>query len=99
MPWAGHLVAYSGDTEWTEALVEAAADADLFVCEAYTFETARRYHLDFRTLAAHRPRLGCRRLVLTHMGPEMLARLPDAGVECAEDGLVIALSDPFRRVP
>lgn len=89
--WAGRVVAYSGDTEWTESLVEAAMGTDLFVCEAYTFETPRRYHLDFRTLAAHRHRLGCRRLVLTHMGPEMLARRADAGVECAEDGLVIAL--------
>lgn len=89
--WAARVISYSGDTEWTESLVEAAAGADLFVCEAYTFETPRRNHLDFRTLAAHRDRLGCRRLVLTHMGPEMLARRAEAGVECAEDGLVIAL--------
>jgi len=89
--WGGRVVAYSGDTEWTESLVEAASGADLFVCEAYTYETPRRYHLDFRTLAAHRERLGCRRLVLTHMGPEMLARRVESDAECAEDGLVIAL--------
>ena len=90
--WSGRVVGYSGDTEWTESLVEAAAGADLFVCEAYTFETPRRHHLDFRTLSRHRERLGCRRLVLTHLGPEMLARRADAGVECAEDGLVIAVA-------
>ncbi len=89
--WGGRVVSYSGDTEWTESLVEAAAGADLFVCEAYTWQTPRRFHLDFSTLAAHRERLGCRRLVLTHMGPEMLARRAEAGVECAEDGMVIAL--------
>ena len=87
--WAGRVVSYSGDTEWTESLVEAAAGADLLVCEAYTFDAPRRYHLDFRTLAAHRGQLGCRRLVVTHMGPDMLARRAEAGVECAEDGLVI----------
>ena len=89
--WGGRVVAFSGDTEWTESLVEAATGADLFVCEAYTYETPRRFHLDFRTLAAHRERLACRRLVLTHMGPEMLARRAESGVECAEDGLVIGL--------
>lgn len=89
--WGGRVVSYSGDTEWTESLVQAATGADLFVCEAYTWETRRRYHLDFRTLAPHLGRLGCRRLVLTHMGPEMLARRGEAGVECAEDGMVIAL--------
>ena len=89
--WAGRVVSYSGDTEWTESLVEAANGADLFVCEAYTWQTPRRYHLDFGTLATHRGRLGCRRLVVTHMGPEMLAHRAEAGVECAEDGMVIAL--------
>jgi len=87
----GRIIAYSGDTEWTEALVDAARDADLFICEAYRFETRVKYHLDYRTLAEHRPRLGCRRLILTHMGEEMLARVPLAGVECAEDGLSVDL--------
>jgi len=89
--WGGRVVAYSGDTEWTDSLIEAASGADLFVCEAYTFDTPRRYHLDFRTLAAHRERLGCRRLILTHLGPEMLSRRDEAAVECAEDGLVVAI--------
>ena len=34
---ADKVVAYSGDGAWSEALVEASADADLFICEAYTF--------------------------------------------------------------
>ena len=89
--WAGRTVTYSGDTEWTDGLVDAARDADLFVCEAYTFDTPRRYHLDYRTLAANRARLSCRRLVLTHMGPEMLARRAEADAECAEDGLVVTV--------
>ncbi len=87
----GKVIAYSGDTEWTEALVEAARDADLFVCEAYVFDKRIKYHLDYRTLAEHRGRLGCRRLVLTHMSEDMLGRLPLPGVECAEDGLALQL--------
>ena len=89
--YGGKVVTYSGDTEWTERLVAAAREADLFVCEAYTFDRKIRYHLDYQTLRAHLPRIGCRRLLLTHMGPDMLSRLGDVDVECAEDGLRILL--------
>src|SRR6266851_6406010 len=34
----GRVLAYSGDTEWTDALVEVARGADLFVAEAYFFD-------------------------------------------------------------
>lgn len=90
----GRVIAYSGDTEWTEALVEAAQAADLFICEAYFFDKRIRYHLDYRTLAAARGRLSCRRLVLTHLSADMLARLPHVDAEWAEDGTTIDLEAP-----
>ena len=80
---------YSGDSEWTDVLAEAARGADLFVCEAYAFERKIRFHLDWATLAAHRAALDCRRLIVTHMGKDMLARLPDLDVEAARDGLTL----------
>jgi len=89
--YGGRTIAYSGDTEWTESLVEAARGADLFVCEAYTFERKIRYHLDYRTLAENLPRIGCRRVVLTHMSPDMLGHLSDVDAEHADDGRVVAL--------
>jgi ribonuclease BN (tRNA processing enzyme) len=79
--------AYSGDTEWTPALLEAADGASLFAVEAYTFERPIRYHLDYRTLAAHAAELTAERTVLTHMSPDMLARLADADLPAAHDGL------------
>ena len=88
----GRVVAYSGDTEWTDALVEVARGADLFVCEAYTFERKVKYHLDWATLAAQRGRLDCRRLIVTHMSPDMLAHLDGVDVEGASDGMVVDLS-------
>jgi ribonuclease BN (tRNA processing enzyme) len=87
----GRVVAYSGDTEWTDALLRVAQGADLFVCEAYYFEKKIRFHLDYRTLREHLPRLGCKRLVLTHMSEDMLARLPGLDLEAAEDGKRIVL--------
>jgi ribonuclease BN (tRNA processing enzyme) len=85
------VIAYSGDTEWTDALVDVARDADLFICEAYYFEKQMKYHLDYRTLMAHREELRCRRLIVTHMSADMLSRLGDVEVECAEDGKGIEL--------
>jgi ribonuclease BN (tRNA processing enzyme) len=89
--YGGRTVTYSGDTQWTDALVDAAREADLFVCEAYTAERPLRFHLDLATLRVQAARLTARRIVLTHMGPDMLARAGDAGWECAEDGLAITL--------
>jgi len=84
---SGRLLAFSGDTEWTDALVALAADADLFVCECFGFDHAPPHHLDFQTLRRHRPALTCRRLLLTHMGDDMLRRASSLDVEAADDGL------------
>ncbi len=80
------VVAYSGDTEWTDALVRVASGADLFVCECNFLEESAGYHMDYRTLTKHRAGLDCRRLVLTHMGEEMLRKVGDLDVEGAHDG-------------
>jgi len=85
------VIAYSGDTEWTESLIEASRDADLFVCEAYFFDKRVKYHLDYSTLAQHRTELGCRRLVLTHMSADMLEHLSDIDAVCAEDGMELTV--------
>jgi ribonuclease BN (tRNA processing enzyme) len=87
----GKVIGYSGDTEWTDALIRAAEEADLFICEAYFFEKRIKYHLDYRNLMAHRDELGCRRLVLTHMSYDMLGRIESLDAECAEDGKCIVL--------
>jgi ribonuclease BN (tRNA processing enzyme) len=87
--WAGRQVAYSGDTAWCEGLVDAAQGADLFVCEAYTFERRVRHHLDHATLARNLDRIHARRVILTHLGPEMLAHRHEAVAECADDGLTV----------
>jgi len=86
---AGASFGYSGDTAWTPALVTAADGADVFACEAYTWDKPVRYHLDYATLREHADDLGAGRLVLTHMGPTMLARTGDAEHAAAVDGLVL----------
>lgn len=85
----GQVLAYTGDTEWTERLLAVGRDADLLIAEALFFEKKVKYHLDYTTLKASLARIGARRVILTHMGPEMLAHLGDVPEETAEDGKVV----------
>ena len=89
--YGGKVIVYSGDTEWTESLVEATRGADLFVCEAYFFEKKIKFHLDYATLRDQRKRLDCARIILTHMSQDMLGRLAESEMECASDGQVVVL--------
>ena len=90
----GKIIAYSGDTEWTDPLLQAARGADLFICEAYYFRKKIKYHLDYETLLEHRSQLGCRRIILTHMNQDLLDRVKELELECAEDGREIVLEGP-----
>jgi ribonuclease BN (tRNA processing enzyme) len=87
----GKVVLYSGDTGWTETLVTQSRGADLFICECCFFETRVDFHLDYPRIAAERSRFGCRRLVLSHLGREVLARRDEIREELASDGLLIEL--------
>lgn len=89
--YGGRTLAYSGDTEWTDALIDVAKDADLFICEAYFFDKKIRYHLDYSTIEKERSRLTCRRLIVTHMSTDMLGHLEGAEVEAAFDGKIVQL--------
>jgi ribonuclease BN (tRNA processing enzyme) len=84
------VFAYTGDTEWTEALLAVAAQADLFVCECYAYAGRLTGHMSWEILQAKIPDLRAKRLMLTHMNSSMLARLDEikaAGVLIAADGL------------
>jgi ribonuclease BN (tRNA processing enzyme) len=87
----GATIACSGDTAWTDALLEAASGADLFLCEAYTYERAVRFHLPYAALRDRRAQLGCRRLLLTHPSPDLLANRARLADELADDGMIVTL--------
>jgi ribonuclease BN (tRNA processing enzyme) len=87
----GRVVAYSGDGAWSEGLVAAGRHADLFIAEAYNFSPGIPDHLDYTTLKAHLDAIAPKRLILTHMAPDMLARRTDIAEQSAEDGMEIEL--------
>jgi ribonuclease BN (tRNA processing enzyme) len=85
-------LSYSGDTEWTDALIPIADGADLLIIECYGYEGTYRGHLTWEILKPRLPDLRARRIMLTHMNPTMLARVDEAkasGVLIADDGAVI----------
>jgi ribonuclease BN (tRNA processing enzyme) len=88
------ILAYTGDTAWGEHIVNLARDTDLFVCECSFYQHPAPdliKHISYLEIQAHREQLKTRRLVLTHMGEEMLARASDVSCDTAFDGLVIDL--------
>lgn len=87
----GKVFAYSGDTEWTDKLIEASADADLFACECYVFDRDVPLHNSYARIVENLPRLTCKRVVVTHMSEEMLARVSDIELEHSEDGKTVVL--------
>src|SRR5262249_8744116 len=87
----GKVVLYSGDSGWTEAFVTHSRGADLFICECVYYETRTDFHLDYPLIAENRVRLGCRQLILTHLGREVLAHEREITEQLAYDGLVTDL--------
>lgn len=88
---AGRTLGYTGDTEWTEALYDLAQGCDLLISECFAYAPPAPGHLDYQTLLAKRSQLACRRLVLTHPGPDVLARSDELEIPLLADGQVLNL--------
>ena len=84
----GKVLGISGDTEWTERLIDIGRDADLFVSEAYVYDGPVHMHLAYRQLVEKLPLIRPKRLIITHMSEAMLSR-GDIAHETAHDGLTV----------
>ena len=85
----GKTIAYTGDTEWVDALIDIGRDADLLIAEAYFYDRKVPLHLDFATLHSKLPLIAPKRLILTHMNEDMLSHADELPFETAEDGKVV----------
>ncbi len=83
---------FSGDTEWTDALIPLADQTDLFICECNFYDKDGPSHVSYRTLEKHFSELHTRRLVLTHLGDEMLAHAHELPTECLTDGQILSIN-------
>jgi len=83
------IIAFSGDTEWTDELIRVSMNADLFICEGSTWTTPVKQHMSISQLLAHVHRMQVKRIVLTHLGPEALSNIDQIPLPVAEDGMVL----------
>jgi len=91
MSLAGKTIAYTGDTAWTDAILDASAGADLLIAEGYYRHKNVRYHLRQADLDAHRDRITAKRVLVTHMSADMIGHQEETPYESAHDGLVVYL--------
>ena len=84
-------VLFSGDSSWTEDFVHHSRGADLFICECCFVDTESSTHMSYTHITANRERLGCKQLILTHMGDDMLARRGSLPEKTAYDGMVVEI--------
>ncbi len=63
---------YSGDTEWTDSLYDLSLNSDIFICECNYYESKVSGHLNYEILKDKLKKVKSRRVLLTHMGAEMI---------------------------
>ncbi|WP_163566894.1 MBL fold metallo-hydrolase [Fodinicola feengrottensis] len=85
----GKVIAYTGDTAWTDGIIEASAGADLLIAECYYRARAVPYHLTYETLLSYAGKLTCKRVILTHLSCDVRDHRADLAYETADDGLVM----------
>jgi len=89
--YAGKQILFSGDSLWTDRFIAHARGVDLFLCECSFYREQPGMHVNYHALQANLARLECKKLVLTHLGEEMLARKSELTATLAEDGMVIEI--------
>ena len=87
----GRTILYSGDTGWTEELLARSSGTDLFICECCFYETRVPFHLDYPRISENRERFETSRLILTHLGREVVARSSELEIDLAFDGLSLSI--------
>lgn len=91
--YQGKEILFSGDSAWTDEFIQRARGVDLFLCECSFYREQPGMHVNYQILRAHLERLECKKLLLTHLGEEMLAHsaMLDSRVSLAADGMVIEI--------
>lgn len=88
---AGKVIAYTGDSEWTEHMPDLARGADLFITECYFHQKPVPFHMNYPVIRDRKGELDAKRIILTHMHDEMLAQTDAVPEDCAYDGMVLEI--------
>ncbi len=86
------VFAYTGDTGWTDSVIGAGRNADLYLMECYQYDLRLDMHLDYLMIDREYEAIGARQILLTHMSEAMLARRSDVNTgryRLAHDGMTV----------
>jgi ribonuclease BN (tRNA processing enzyme) len=102
-------VAFSGDTAWTDALIDLAKDTELFVCDCTEAPGTNPQHLTWEALEPKLDTLQTTHLLLSHLGPSMrraadriqcaAGRAGAPRVSIADDGLCLRCGAAAQPIP
>jgi ribonuclease BN (tRNA processing enzyme) len=84
-------ILFSGDSAWSDDFLTRARGADLFLCECSHYDEETSNHVSYTILREKLHQLQCKKLLLTHLGEQMLARRQELPVTTAEDGMVVEI--------
>lgn len=88
----GKVIAYSGDTGWNESLIGISQGSDVFLCDCNDrHDELFEGHLSYETIRKKRDQISTKRLIITHLGPEMIGQKVNLDIEVAYDGQVVPL--------
>ena len=92
----GRSVAFSGDTAMCPGLFEAADGVDLLVAECTAMRPPAGRHCTWQEWEEALPKIGAKRVLLTHLNDEVrekapTLRVPGADLAFAEDGMIIEI--------
>jgi ribonuclease BN (tRNA processing enzyme) len=82
----GKIVALTGDTTWCDSIPAMSRDANLLVTECTDFDLRTPVHLSYTELREHQAEIGAKRIVLTHVGADLLKNRGRIRHHIARDG-------------
>lgn len=85
------MIAFSGDTAWTDELIKASEDSDLFICECSMFDKVTGSHLSYKEILKKLPLITSKKIMLTHMGNEVLTKKDRMDIKHLRDGMLIRI--------
>jgi ribonuclease BN (tRNA processing enzyme) len=96
----GTVLAYTGDSGPSQAVIEMARDADVFMSEAsyQDASTLLPFHLSARQAAEHAKAAGAKKLILTHILPNLDAEVSLAEARSVFDGPIEIAVQGMRTV-
>lgn len=83
------IIGYSGDTGPCDNVFNIAKGTDLFIVECDAFETETSFHMNYKRIEKDLPRIKSKKIILIHLGIEMLAA-QTAGLVQSTQNLLIA---------